>query len=396
MKMNYKEQSHIIPTYKRFDIVLESGEGVYLLDDKGKKYLDFSSGIGVCALGYNHAEFNAKIKAQVDKLLHTSNLYYNENIAQAAKHLAKASGLGRVFFTNSGAESIEGAMKVARKYAFNKGVKGGNFIAFKHSFHGRTLGALSLTANEKYQKPFKPLISGVKFAKYNDFSSVERLVNEKTCAIILESVQGEGGVNPAQKDFYKALRKLCDEKDILLIADEIQCGMGRSGKFFAYEHSGILPDVMTSAKALGCGLSVGAFVVSEKVAQKSLEAGDHGSTYGGNPLVCAGVNAVFEIFNKEKILENVSKLTPYLEQSLENLIKEFSFCKKRKGLGFMQGLSLDKSVKVAEVIKKCQENSLLLISCGENDLRFLPPLIIEKSHIDEMSEKLRKVFKSFE
>ncbi|EBD1720602.1 aspartate aminotransferase family protein [Campylobacter coli] len=396
MKMNYKEQSHIIPTYKRFDIVLESGEGVYLLDDKGKKYLDFSSGIGVCALGYNHAEFNAKIKAQVDKLLHTSNLYYNENIAQAAKHLAKASGLERVFFTNSGAESIEGAMKVARKYAFNKGVKGGNFIAFKHSFHGRTLGALSLTANEKYQKPFKPLISGVKFAKYNDFSSVERLVNEKTCAIILESVQGEGGVNPAQKDFYKALRKLCDEKDVLLIADEIQCGMGRSGKFFAYEHSGILPDVITSAKALGCGLSVGAFVVSEKVAQKSLESGDHGSTYGGNPLVCAGVNAVFEIFNKEKILENVSKLTPYLEQSLENLIKEFRFCKKRKGLGFMQGLSLDKSVKVAEVIKKCQENSLLLISCGENDLRFLPPLIIEKSHIDEMSEKLRKVFKSFE
>ncbi|HEB5699461.1 TPA: aspartate aminotransferase family protein [Campylobacter coli] len=396
MKMNYKEQSHIIPTYKRFDIVLESGEGVYLLDDKGKKYLDFSSGIGVCALGYNHAEFNAKIKAQVDKLLHTSNLYYNENIAQAAKHLAKASGLERVFFTNSGAESIEGAMKVARKYAFNKGIKGGNFIAFKHSFHGRTLGALSLTANEKYQKPFKPLISGVKFAKYNDFSSVERLVNEKTCAIILESVQGEGGVNPAQKDFYKALRKLCNEKDILLIADEIQCGMGRSGKFFAYEHSGILPDVMTSAKALGCGLSVGAFVVSEKVAQKSLEAGDHGSTYGGNPLVCAGVNAVFEIFKKEKILENVSKLTPYLEQSLENLIKEFRFCKKRKGLGFMQGLSLDKSVKVAEVIKKCQENSLLLISCGENDLRFLPPLIIEKSHIDEMSEKLRKVFKSFE
>ncbi|ELH7389489.1 aspartate aminotransferase family protein [Campylobacter coli] len=396
MKMNYKEQSHIIPTYKRFDIVLESGEGVYLLDDKGKKYLDFSSGIGVCALGYNHAEFNAKIKAQVDKLLHTSNLYYNENIAQAAKHLVKASGLERVFFTNSGAESIEGAMKVARKYAFNKGIKGGNFIAFKHSFHGRTLGALSLTANEKYQKPFKPLISGVKFAKYNDFSSVERLVNEKTCAIILESVQGEGGVNPAQKDFYKALRKLCDEKDILLIADEIQCGMGRSGKFFAYEHSGILPDVMTSAKALGCGLSVGAFVVSEKVAQKSLEAGDHGSTYGGNPLVCAGVNAVFEIFKKEKILENVSKLTPYLEQSLENLIKEFRFCKKRKGLGFMQGLSLDKSVKVAEVIKKCQENSLLLISCGENDLRFLPPLIIEKSHIDEMSEKLRKVFKSFE
>lgn len=393
--MNYKEQSHIIPTYKRFDIVLERGEGVYLFDDKGKKYLDFSSGIGVCALGYNHFEFNTKIKAQVDKLLHTSNLYFNENIAKAAKNLANASGLSCVFFTNSGTESIEGAMKVARKYAFNKGIKGGNFIAFKQSFHGRTLGALSLTANEKYQKAFKPLISSVKFAKYNDFSSVEKLVSEKTCAIFLESVQGEGGINPADKDFYKALRKLCDERDILLIADEIQCGMGRSGKFFAYEHFGILPDVMTSAKALGCGLSVGAFVVSQKVAQNSLEAGDHGSTYGGNPLACAGVNAVFEIFKKEKILENVCKLTPYLEQSLDNLIKEFDFCKKRKGLGFMQGLSLDKSVKVSQIIKKCQENSLLLISCGENDLRFLPPLIIKKDHIDEMSEKLRKALKSF-
>lgn len=393
--MDYKEQSHIVSTYKRFDIVLQRGQGVYLFDDKDKKYLDFSSGIGVCALGYNHAKFNVKIKAQVDKLLHTSNLYYNENIATAAKNLAKASGLDRVFFTNSGTESIEGAMKAARKYAFNKGIKGGHFIAFKHSFHGRTLGALSLTANEKYQKPFKPLISGVKFAKYNDISSVEKLVNEKTCAIILESVQGEGGINPANKDFYQALRKLCDEKDILLIADEIQCGMGRTGKYFAYEHSGILPDIITSAKALGCGLSVGAFVLSQKLAQNSLEVGDHGSTYGGNPLVCAGVNAVFEIFKEENILENVNKLTPYLEQNLEALVKEFAFCKKRKGLGFMQGLSLDKSVKVAEVIKKCQENALLLISCAENDLRFLPPLIIQKEHIDEMSEKLRKALKSF-
>lgn len=393
--MDYKEQSHIVPAYKRFDIVLEKGQGVYLFDDKAKKYLDFSSGIGVCALGYNHAKFNAKIKAQVDKLLHTSNLYYNENIAAAAKNLAKASALERVFFTNSGTESIEGAMKTARKYAFNKGIKGRQFIAFKHSFHGRTLGALSLTANEKYQKPFKPLISGVKFAKYNDISSVEKLVNEKTCAIILESVQGEGGINPANKDFYKALRKLCDEKDILLIADEIQCGMGRSGKFFAYEHAQILPDIMTSAKALGCGLSVGAFVINQKVASNSLEAGDHGSTYGGNPLVCAGVNAVFEIFKEEKILENVNKLTPYLEQSLDELINEFDFCKKRKGLGFMQGLSLDKNVKVAKVIQKCQENALLLISCGENDLRFLPPLILQKEHIDEMSEKLRKALKSF-
>ena len=389
--MNYKEQSHIIPTYKRFDIVLESGEGVYLLDDKGKKYLDFSSGIGVCALGYNHAEFNAKIKAQVDKLLHTSNLYYNENIAQAAKHLAKASGLERVFFTNSGAESIEGAMKVARKYAFNKGIKGGNFIAFKHSFHGRTLGALSLTANEKYQKPFKPLISGVKFAKYNDFSSVERLVNEKTCAIILESVQGEGGVNPAQKDFYKALRKLCDEKDILLIADEIQCGMGRSGKFFAYEHSGILPDVMTSAKALGCGLSVGAFVVSEKVAQKSLEAGDHGSTYGGNPLACMAVKTVFEILEKEHLLDHVQEISQYLIQRLDEIVDEFDCVVERRGLGLMQGLVLNQEAK--PVVHSLLDDGVIVVTAGTNVIRMLPPFIIQREHVDAFIDILKKNLK---
>lgn len=353
--MEIKDQTHIIQTYKRFDIVLEKGEGVYLYDDKNKQYLDFSSGIGVCALGYKHTKFNAVIKAQIDKILHTSNLYYNENIAKAATNLAKACGLDRVFFTNSGTESIEGAMKAARKYAFSKGKKGGHFIAFKHSFHGRTLGALSLTANAKYQKPFKPLISGVKFANYNDLESVKKLLSEKTCAIILESVQGEGGINPASKEFYQALRKICDEKDILLISDEIQCGMGRTGKFFAYEHANLKPDVMTSAKALGCGLSVGAFAVSEKVAKYSLEAGDHGSTYGGNPLACAGINAVFEIYKEEKILENVSKLSPYLEQKLDSIAKKFTFCKSRKGLGFMQGLAVDKSIKVADVIKQCQK-----------------------------------------
>lgn len=393
--MNFKDESHILKTYKKFDIVLKRGEGVYLFDEKDKRYLDFSSGIGVCALGYNHPKFNAAIKAQIDKLIHTSNLYFNETISKAAFHLSKASGLEAVFFTNSGTEAIEGAMKVARKYAFLKGKKGANFIAFKNSFHGRSLGALSLTANAKYQKPFKPLINGVKFAQFNDIESVKKLVSEKTCAIILESVQGEGGIKPADKKFYKDLRRFCDEKDLLLIADEIQCGMGRSGKFFAYEHSEVLPDITTSAKALGCGLSVGAFVVGKKVANASLEPGDHGSTYGGNPLVCAGINAVFEIYKNEKILERVSRLTPYFEKTLENLVKDFGFIKERKGLGFMQGLSLKKSVQVSEVLKKCQENSLLLLSCGQNDLRFLPPLIISKEHIDEMNEKLRKALKGF-
>ncbi|TQR30354.1 aspartate aminotransferase family protein [Campylobacter sp. MIT 99-7217] len=393
--MNYKEQSHIVQTYKRYDLVLEKGEGVYLYDDKGDKFLDFSSGIGVCALGYKHEEFNTALKAQIDKLLHTSNLYYNENIAEAALNLSKASGLSRVFFTNSGTEAIEGAMKAARKYALNKDIKGGHFIAMKHSFHGRTLGALSLTHTLKYRKPFKPLINGVKFAQFNDIDSVKKLISEKTCAIVLESVQGEGGINPAKAEFYKALRKLCDEKDILLIADEIQSGMGRTGKFFAYQNFGITPDIIACAKALGCGVSVGAFLLSEKVAKLSLEAGDHGTTYGGNPFACAAVNAVFKIFKDQKILENITKLSPYFEKSLDELVNEFKFIKKRSGLGFMQGLSVEKSIKASEIIAKARKNGLLILPCGANDLRFLPPFIIKKEHIDEMKEKLKRALKEF-
>ncbi|EPI9980959.1 aspartate aminotransferase family protein [Campylobacter upsaliensis] len=385
----------LLEIYNKFELTLARGEGVYLYDDKNREFLDFSSGIGVCALGYNHKFFNQALKKQIDKLLHTSNLYFNEEALKAAKNLAKASKLSRVFFTNSGTESVEGAMKVAKKYAFNKGIKNPSFIAFKNSFHGRTLGALSLTANEKYKKPFKPLISGIKFATFNDLESVKKLLNEKTCAIVLESVQGEGGINPATPEFYKALRKLCDERDLLLISDEIQCGMGRSGKFFAYEHSQIVPDVAVFAKALGCGVAVGAFGVSERVAQNSLKAGDHGSTYGGNPFACAAVNAVFEIYAKEKILSKVAKLTPYLEKTLDELTSEFDFCKERRGLGFMQGLSLNHKIKVADVLKKCRENRLLLLSCSKNDLRFLPPLIIEKEHIDVMAEKLRAVLRRF-
>ncbi|EAJ7402427.1 aspartate aminotransferase family protein [Campylobacter upsaliensis] len=385
----------LLEIYNKFELTLARGEGVYLYDDKNREFLDFSSGIGVCALGYNHKFFNQALKKQIDKLLHTSNLYFNEEALKAAKNLAKASKLSRVFFTNSGTESVEGAMKVAKKYAFNKGIKNPSFIAFKNSFHGRTLGALSLTANEKYKKPFKPLISGIKFATFNDLESVKKLLNEKTCAIVLESVQGEGGINPATPEFYKALRKLCDERGILLISDEIQCGMGRSGKFFAYEHSQIVPDVAVFAKALGCGVAVGAFAVSEKVAQNSLKAGDHGSTYGGNPFACAAVNAVFEIYAKEKILSRVAKLTPYLEKTLDELVLEFDFCKERRGLGFMQGLRLNAKIKVADVLKKCRENRLLLLSCSKNDLRFLPPLIIEKEHIDVMAEKLRAVLRGF-
>ncbi|WP_300702934.1 aspartate aminotransferase family protein [uncultured Campylobacter sp.] len=387
-------QDNLLQIYKRFDITLSKGDGVYLFDTKGKKYLDFASGIGVCALGYRHKTYTQDLHKQIDKILHSSNLFYNENIEKATQNLANASGLEKVFFVNSGTEAMEGAFKVAKKFAYKKNIKNPQFIAFKNSFHGRTLGALSLTANEKYQKPFKPLIQGVKFAKFNDIESVKKLINKKTVAIIIETVQGEGGITVAEKTFFQALRKLCDENDILLIADEIQCGMGRSGKFFVYQYFDVLPDVLASAKALGCGISVGAFVLGKKVTS-ILELGDHGTTYGGNPLACAAVNAVFKAYKEDDILANVKKLGIYFEEKLDMFAKKYSFVKKRQGIGFMQSLSLKSDVKVADVIKKAQENSLLIISCGKNDLRFLPPLIITKEHINEMFHKLDSSLSEF-
>ena len=387
-------QDNLLQIYKRFDITLSKGDGVYLFDTKGKKYLDFASGIGVCALGYRHKTYTQDLHKQINKILHSSNLFYNENIEKATQNLANASGLEKVFFVNSGTEAMEGAFKVAKKFAYKKNIKNPQFIAFKNSFHGRTLGALSLTANEKYQKPFKPLIQGVKFAKFNDIESVKKLINKKTVAIIIETVQGEGGITVAEKTFFQALRKLCDENDILLIADEIQCGMGRSGKFFVYQYFDVLPDVLASAKALGCGISVGAFVLGKKVTS-ILELGDHGTTYGGNPLACAAVNAVFKAYKEDDILANVKKLGIYFEEKLDMFAKKYSFVKKRQGIGFMQSLSLKSDVKVADVIKKAQENSLLIISCGKNDLRFLPPLIITKEHINEMFHKLDSSLSEF-
>lgn len=387
-------QDNLLQIYKRFDITLSKGDGVYLFDTKEKKYLDFASGIGVCALGYRHKTYTQDLHKQIDKILHSSNLFYNENIEKATQNLSNASGLEKVFFVNSGTEAMEGAFKVAKKFAYKKNIKNPQFIAFKNSFHGRTLGALSLTANEKYQKPFKPLIQGVKFAKFNDIESVKKLINKKTVAIIIETVQGEGGITVAEKTFFQALRKLCDENDILLIADEIQCGMGRSGKFFVYQYFDVLPDVLASAKALGCGISVGAFVLGKKVTS-ILELGDHGTTYGGNPLACAAVNAVFKAYKEDDILANVKKLGIYFEEKLDMFAKKYSFVKKRQGIGFMQSLSLKSDVKVADVIKKAQENSLLIISCGKNDLRFLPPLIITKEHINEMFHKLDSSLSEF-
>ena len=383
-----RAEESILHTYNRFQIVLEKGEGVYLYDVNGKKYLDFAAGIGVYSLGYNNKEYTVALKEQAEKLLHTSNLFYNVPITEAAEKLVQSAGMNRVFFTNSGTEAIEGAIKATRKYAYLKdGRNDHEIIAMKHSFHGRSMGALSVTGNAAYQEAFKPLIGGIKFAEFNNLASVLEQVTDKTCGIILETIQGEGGIYPAEKEFLEGIKKICEEKDILLILDEIQCGMGRTGTMFAWQGYGVEPDIMTVAKALGGGVPVGAFLLNEKVAKASLVAGDHGTTYGGNPFVGAAVNKVFDIYETDKILEHVNEVAPYFEQELDKLVEKYDFIKQRRGKGLMQGLEFEGRA-VGEVVPKALENGLIVITAGKNVLRFLPPLIITKSIIDEMLQKL--------
>lgn len=382
-------ESALLHTYNRYQIVLDRGDGVYLYDTDGKKYLDFVAGIAVFALGYNNKEYNDALKEQIDKLIHTSNYYYNVPAVEAAKKIKKASGMDRVFFTNSGAEANEGAIKAARKYAYLKdGTADHEIIAMNHSFHGRTYGALSVTGNRKYREAFEPMIGNIKFADLNDFDSVLANVTDKTCAIMLEPVQGEGGLIPATEDFLRKVRKLCDEKDILLIFDEVQCGMGRTGYMYAWQRYGVKPDIMTTAKALGCGVPIGAFLMTEKVGQNSLAAGDHGTTYGGNPLAAAAAGKVFDLFEKYNILGNVREVAPYLEERLEEVRAKYDFITERRGTGLMQGLVFDRPV--APVINKAIENGLILINAGANIIRFVPPLIITAKNVDDMIEILVK------
>ena len=380
----------VLHTYNRFPVVLDHGKGVRLYDVDGNEYLDFGAGIAVCALGYGDLDYEEALKNQIGKLLHTSNLYYNVPAMEAGEKLVKASGLSKVFFTNSGTEAIEGAIKAARKYAYSKdGSPDHEIIAMNQSFHGRTMGALSVTGNPHYQEAFKPLIGGIKFADFNDFDSVKAQVTDKTCAILLETVQGEGGIYPADPAFLKAVGDLCAEKDILLILDEIQCGMGRTGAMFAWQDYGVKPDIMTCAKALGCGVPVGAFVLGEKAAASSLEPGDHGTTYGGNPFVCAAVSKVFDLFEEKKLVDHVKALTPYLEQKLDELVTSHDCLAARRGKGFMQGLVVT-GKPVGQVVKKALDNGLIVMSAGADVIRLVPPLVIEKSDIDEMAEKLGK------
>ncbi len=379
----------LLHTYNRYQVVFEKGDGVYLYDMDDKRYLDFVSGIAVFALGYHHEEYNDALKAQIDKIIHTSNYYYNLPAIEAAVKLKEVSGMDRVFFTNSGAEAVEGAVKTARKYAFLKdGRTDHEIIAMNHSFHGRTMGALSVTGNPHYREAFEPMIGHIRFADLNDFDSVMAQVTDKTCAILFETVQGEGGIYPATEEFMRKVRKLCDERDILMILDEIQCGMGRTGAMFAWQRYGIKPDVMTVAKALGCGVPVGAFLMTEKMGAHSLAAGDHGSTYGGNPLACAAVSKVIDLFEKQNILANVQETGAYLEACLDGLAEEFDCVKTRRGVGLLQGLVFDRSV--GEIITKAMDKGLVLINAGSDIIRFVPPLVITKEHVDDMMKILRE------
>lgn len=382
----------LVHTYNRFPVVLDRGEGVYLYDTDGKKYLDFAAGIAVCGLGYGNQELNQTLKDQVDRLLHTSNLYYNTSCGEAAAALKRVSEMDRIFFTNSGTEAIEGALKSARKYAWKKGTGRYEFIAMDHSFHGRSIGSVSVTGSEAYRTPFEPMLPGVSFAKFNDLDSVKARVTDRTCAIILEPLQGEGGINRADREFMEGIRRLCDEEGILMICDEIQCGMGRTGEMFAWQSYGTKPDIMAMAKAIGNGIPVGAFAMTEQVAEYSLEPGDHGTTYGGNPLACAAVAKTVEIFEREDVVSHVREIGGYLAEKLDELVSEYDTVLERRGVGLIQGIKVEKPA--GEVISRALEAGLIVISARDNVIRLVPPLIIERKHVDEMLEKLKRAIEA--
>jgi len=383
-------------TYNRFPVVFDHAEDVYIYDVSSKKYLDFGAGISVCGLGYGNKLVNEAMYDQINKgLLHTSNLFYNEPAIEAAEKLTSMTGMDKVFFTNSGTEAIEGALKIARRYHFNKGKKGCEIIAMQGSFHGRSMGALSVTGKDHYREPFEPLVGGVKFATYNDLSSVEALVNENTGAIIMETFQGEGGIYPATEEFLKGVRKICDDHDLLLILDEIQCGMGRTGYLFAWQEYDVKPDVLTVAKALGNGVPIGAFLARGEAAE-AMKPGDHGSTYGGNPFVCAVASAVLDVFKEADIPGHAMEMGKLLWAALEEIKDKFpELVVDHRGKGLIQGLEFKEGVKVGDIVSKALlDQQLILISAEHNTIRFVPPLVIERQHVREMQDKLTAVLES--
>ena len=378
----------IMNTYSRFPICFERGEGMYLYDTEGKKYLDFVAGIAVNSLGHANPRLGETIAKQAMTLIHCSNLYYTVPQVKLAEKLVEKTDFDKVFFCNSGAESVESALKLARKYAYMKGKPGTEIIAMEHSFHGRTYGAVTATGQEKYQKGLGEMLPNIIHVPYNDFDALKAAVSEKTCAILMEVMQGEGGIIPADREYLQNVRKLCDEKDILLMFDEVQTGVGRCGELFAYQLYGVAPDCLSTAKGLAGGVPIGAFMAKESAA-KAFNPGDHASTFGGNPLATScGLVVMNELF-EGGLLENVKKNGQYLGETLKNIAKKHeNLVSDVRGMGFMWGMELKD--EAAPIIKKCIDAGLLLVGAGPNVIRFVPPLIAQKEDIDEMAKILDK------
>lgn len=384
-----KSEEYLIHSYNRYPVVLERGEGVYLYDTEGKKYLDFGGGIAVCALGYSNEAYKNALKEQIDKGIHFSNYFYSKPLMEAAEGLAKASGMHKVFMANSGTEANEGALKLARKYAILKGHENRHgIVSMDKAFHGRSMGALSVTGTSKYREPFEPMLSDVTFAEYNNLENVKQAVNDNTYAIIVEAIQGEGGIYPAEPEFLEGIRKICRERDIMMICDEIQCGMGRSGKMFAYQQYGVQPDIVTMAKGIGNGIPVGAIATTKEVAE-ALVPGDHGTTFGGNPLACTAVAATLKEFEKHHMTAHVTAMGNYLKQRLEELCGQKEIAKEARGMGLMCGLEL--TVPAGPYILESLKKGVIFMGAGANVIRFVPPLVIEKEHIDAMIDVLQEI-----
>lgn len=374
----------------RLPVCFVKGEGMTLTDDRGKTYYDFLGGIAVNALGHSHPAFIAALKAQLDKFIHTSSLYYIENQSRLAQKLVQSTCADRVFFANSGAEANEGAFKLAKIYYYKKGVDKYEIITLDKSFHGRTLATVAATGQEKYQKPYRPLTPGFKQVKPNDFAAVEAAATDKTAAIMIELIQGESGVHPMDKEYVEKLRSFCDEKDILLIFDEVQTGMGRTGRLFAHDLYGVEPDIFTCAKALGGGVPIGAVCAKERVA-KAFEPGDHGTTFGGNPFSTAAGLAVFDIFEKERLVENADRMGKYFKERLDAARSKYpDKITEIRNAGLLTGIQLEESI-AKTVFAKLFEDGFLTSLCGGNTIRIAPPLIIKENDIDLFVNGLCKV-----
>lgn len=383
-----KNAKYVMNTYGRTPVAFRKAKGIYLWDYEGKKYIDFFSGLAVCSIGYGNKDFLSKVKSQIDDLIHTSNVFYIEPQTRLAEKLCKLSFADKVFFCNSGAEANEGAIKLCRAYAKKRNKKNCyEIITMDNSFHGRTLATLSATGQKKYQKGFEPMVDGFKTVEFNNIGQLRKNVTGKTAGIMIEFIQGEGGVNVASREFAKGVRRLCTEKDIPFVADEVQTGIGRTGKMFAYEHYGIEPDVMTLAKALGGGIPIGAVLAKDRFAS-AFFPGMHASTFGGNFFATSAGNAVMDVIEKEKIVRNAKDIGLFLKKELEKLKTEFSFIKDIRGQGLMVGMELD--IEGKEIVKKCLENGLLINCTADRVLRFIPPLIIKRQDVSEMIGILKK------